>query len=84
MIAAERDNLAAKIDYVDKMISSAIAEVPQVQSLLSSTSDVWVPVITATADQRRGFAGTSVGREEIEKTSEGGTEIGRQRSKPAH
>jgi len=58
-IAAELDKLSARIDYVDKMISSAIAEDPEVKSLLSSTSDVWMPVITATADQRRGFAGTS-------------------------
>lgn len=58
-IAAELDKLSTRLDDVDKMISSTMAEDPQVQSLLSSTSDVWMPVITATADQRRGFAGTS-------------------------
>ncbi|ONK64223.1 uncharacterized protein A4U43_C07F23410 [Asparagus officinalis] len=59
-IAAELDKLSAKLDDVDKMISSTMAEDPQVRSLLSSTSDVWMPVITASADQRRGFtAGTS-------------------------
>jgi hypothetical protein len=41
------------------MISSAIASDPAVKSLLSSTADVWMPVITASADERRGFAGTS-------------------------
>jgi hypothetical protein len=41
------------------MISSAIASDPEVKSLLSSTADVWMPVITASADERRGFAGTS-------------------------
>lgn len=59
-IAAELDKLSAKLDDVDKMISSTMAEDPQVQSLLSSTSELWMPVITASADQRRGFtAGTS-------------------------
>lgn len=58
-IAAELDKLSAKLDDVDKMISSAMADDPQVQSLLSSTADVWMPVITATADQRREFSGST-------------------------
>nr|CAD1830648.1 unnamed protein product [Ananas comosus var. bracteatus] len=58
-IAAELDKLSAKLDDVDKMISSAMAADPQVQSLLSSTADVWMPVITATADERRGFTATN-------------------------
>lgn len=37
------------------MISSAMAADPQVQSLLSNTADVWMPVITATAEERRNF-----------------------------
>ncbi|OAY83836.1 hypothetical protein ACMD2_06276, partial [Ananas comosus] len=48
-----------ELDDVDKMISSAMAADPQVQSLLSSTADVWMPVITATADERRGFTATN-------------------------
>lgn len=28
---------------------------PQVQTLLSGTADVWMPVITATAEERRNF-----------------------------
>lgn len=49
------DELSAKLDNVDEMISSAIAADPQVKSLLSSTADVWMPVITATSDERRNF-----------------------------
>ncbi|KAJ1694562.1 hypothetical protein LUZ63_011260 [Rhynchospora breviuscula] len=58
-IAAELDRLSAKLDDVDKMISSAMADDPQVKSILSSTADVWMPVITANVDERREFAGTS-------------------------
>lgn len=54
-IAKELDKLSAKLDDVDEMISSAMASDPQVQSLLSGTADVWMPVITATADERRNF-----------------------------
>ncbi|XP_043690840.1 uncharacterized protein LOC122641619 [Telopea speciosissima] len=54
-IAKELDKLSAKLDDVDEMISSTMASDPQVQSLLSSTSDVWMPVITATSDERRTF-----------------------------
>ncbi|KAA8515730.1 hypothetical protein F0562_018659 [Nyssa sinensis] len=54
-IAKELDKLSAKLDDVDEMISSAMAADPQVQSLLSSTADVWMPVITATSDERRNF-----------------------------
>lgn len=54
-IAKELDELSAKLDNVDEMISSAIAADPQVKSLLSSTADVWMPVITATSDKRRNF-----------------------------
>ncbi|XP_008812541.1 uncharacterized protein LOC103723410 [Phoenix dactylifera] len=58
-IAAELDKLSTKLDDVDKMISSTMAADPQVKSLLSSTADVWMPVITANADERRSFAGTN-------------------------
>ncbi|KAM1018033.1 hypothetical protein ACFX13_040322 [Malus domestica] len=54
-IAKELDKLSAKLDDVDEMISSAMAADPQVKSLLSGTADVWMPVITATADERRNF-----------------------------
>lgn len=55
-IAKELDKLSAKLDDVDEMISTAMAEDPQVQSLLSSTADVWMPVITATYEERRNFS----------------------------
>jgi hypothetical protein len=54
-IARELDKLSEKLDDVDEMISSAMAADPQVQSLLSDTADVWMPVITATAEERRHF-----------------------------
>ena len=67
-IAAELDRLSARLDNVDKMISSAMTSDPEVKSLLSSTADVWMPVITASADERRGFAETSGDKEEQEKS----------------
>ncbi|XP_043691058.1 uncharacterized protein LOC122641820 [Telopea speciosissima] len=54
-IAKELDKLSAKLDDVDEMISSTMALDPQVRSLLSSTADEWMPVITATSDERRTF-----------------------------
>lgn len=57
-IAKELDKLSAKLDDVDGMISSVMAADPQVKSILSGTSDVWMPVITATADERRNFTGS--------------------------
>lgn len=52
--------MSAKLDDVDEMISSTMAADPQVQSLLSGTADVWMPVITATSEERRNFT-TSIG-----------------------
>uniref|UniRef100_A0A0A9FTE4 Uncharacterized protein n=1 Tax=Arundo donax TaxID=35708 RepID=A0A0A9FTE4_ARUDO len=71
-IAAELDKLSARLDNVDKMISSAMASDPEVKSLLSNTADIWMPVITASADERRGFAGTSSegNQEEQEKSKQ--------------
>uniref|UniRef100_A0A2P2NL97 Uncharacterized protein MANES_10G151800 n=1 Tax=Rhizophora mucronata TaxID=61149 RepID=A0A2P2NL97_RHIMU len=61
-IAQELDNLSEKLADVDEMISSAIHADPQVQSLLSSSAEVWMPVITATSNERRDFrALTGVG-----------------------
>ncbi|KAM7476656.1 hypothetical protein LguiB_023899 [Lonicera macranthoides] len=58
-IAKELDKLSAKLDDVDDMISTAIASDPEVKSLLSSTADLWVPVITASSDERRNFTASS-------------------------
>ncbi|KAL6514989.1 hypothetical protein OROGR_020568 [Orobanche gracilis] len=55
-IANELDKLSAKLDDVDELISTTMATDPQVRTLLSTTADVWMPVITATCDERRNFA----------------------------
>ncbi|KAG8363552.1 hypothetical protein BUALT_Bualt19G0034400 [Buddleja alternifolia] len=57
-IANELDKLSAKLDDVDELISSTMASDPHVRTLLSSTADVWMPVITATSDERRNFTST--------------------------
>uniref|UniRef100_A0A0V0HGD7 Putative pesticidal crystal cry1Da-like n=1 Tax=Solanum chacoense TaxID=4108 RepID=A0A0V0HGD7_SOLCH len=51
-IAKQMDKLSEKLDDVDRMISSAVAADPQVGSLLSSTADLWMPVITAGSEER--------------------------------
>lgn len=61
-IAIELDKLSAKLDHVDELISSTMAEDPQVRDLLSTTADIWLPVITATSVERRKF--TSVAGED--------------------
>lgn len=43
--------LSAKSDDVGEMISSAMAADPLVQSLLSNTAELWIPVITATSSE---------------------------------
>ncbi|XP_057431938.1 uncharacterized protein LOC130724676 [Lotus japonicus] len=58
-IAKELDRLSAKLDDVDEMISTTMASDPQVQSLLSGTADLWMPVITATSEERRKFAAST-------------------------
>ncbi|XVE86223.1 hypothetical protein DITRI_Ditri18aG0018300 [Diplodiscus trichospermus] len=59
-IARELDKLSAKLDGVDDMISSTIPADLQVQSLLSGTADVWMPVITANTDERLNCATSSI------------------------
>lgn len=68
-IAEELDKLSSKLDDVDKMISSTMVSDPLVQSLLSSTADVWMPVITATSEERRNFM-ASVGQDSHQVTEE--------------
>ncbi|KAG9150691.1 hypothetical protein Leryth_008158 [Lithospermum erythrorhizon] len=43
--------LSSRLDDVDAMISSAMGDDPNVQSLLTSSTDVWMPVITATSEE---------------------------------
>ncbi|XP_071690198.1 uncharacterized protein [Rutidosis leptorrhynchoides] len=65
-LVSELDKLSAKLDNVDEMISSAMDADPEVMSLLSSTADVWMPVITATSVQRQTIA-ASVKSDDQEK-----------------
>ncbi|CAH8265928.1 unnamed protein product [Arabidopsis lyrata] len=66
-IAKELNKLSAKLDDVDEMISSAIASDPQVQTLLSGTADVWMPVITAGAEERLNFTASLADDDELSK-----------------
>lgn len=66
-IAKELDKLSEKLDNVDEMISSAMAADPQVQSLLSDTADIWMPVITALADERQNFTASVGANSETEE-----------------
>ncbi|XP_074285790.1 protein SEMI-ROLLED LEAF 2-like isoform X2 [Silene latifolia] len=47
-VARRLDNLWMKLDKVDEMTSSTITADPQIKSILSSTLDIWMLVITAT------------------------------------
>ncbi|KAI4333206.1 hypothetical protein L6164_018043 [Bauhinia variegata] len=68
-IAKELDKLSAKLDDVDEMISSTMAADPQVQSLLSGTANVWLPVITANTEERLNFA-ASIGKNDTQTEEE--------------
>ncbi|KAK7401551.1 hypothetical protein VNO78_13120 [Psophocarpus tetragonolobus] len=70
-IAEELDKLSARLDNLDEMISTSMASDPQVQSLLSGTADVWMPVITATSEERRNFTaatGENTPQTDVEKS----------------
>ncbi|KAK4397519.1 hypothetical protein Sango_1588500 [Sesamum angolense] len=71
-LAKELDKLSAKLDDVDELISSTMAEDPLVRTLLSTTVDVWMPVITAISDERRNL--TSVAGENSLDGKEKGSE----------
>lgn len=52
---------------MDEMISSSD---PEVKSLLSSTADVWMPVITASSEERRKFSSSvKVGEPKAEENN---------------
>lgn len=55
-IAKELDRMSAKLESIDELLSSSSPADLQVQSLLSGTADLWMPVITATAEERQTFA----------------------------
>ncbi|KMT00701.1 hypothetical protein BVRB_9g219890 [Beta vulgaris subsp. vulgaris] len=66
-LASRLDHLSSKLDEVDEMISSSD---PEVKSLLSSTADVWMPVITASSEERRKFSSSvKVGEPKAEENN---------------
>lgn len=69
-IANELDKLSTKLDHVDELISSTMAEDPHVRALLSTTADIWMPVITATSDERRTFTSVA-GEDGLEEKGKG-------------
>lgn len=66
-IATELEKLSAKLDNVNAMIMNSD---PEVQSLLSGTADLWMPVITANAEERLNFTGSVVGEDLSVKTND--------------
>ena len=48
--------MSAKLESIDELLSSSSATDLQVQGLLSGTADLWMPVITATTEERQAFA----------------------------
>ena len=57
-LASELDKLSAKLDDVDER---------QVKSLLSNKADVWMPLITATSDERQMFAASVEDTDKVEE-----------------
>ena len=50
-MARELDNMSAKLDSLGALVDEAASD-PEVQGLLASSADLWVPVITASAEER--------------------------------
>ena len=48
--------MSAKLESIDELLSSSSAADLQVQGLLSGIADLWMPVITATTEERQAFA----------------------------
>ena len=48
--------MSAKLESIDELLSSSSVADLQVQGLLSGTADLWMPVITATTEERQAFA----------------------------
>ena len=47
--------MSAKLEYIDKLLSSSSVADLQVQGLLSGTADLWMLVITATTEEHQAF-----------------------------
>jgi len=69
-IAKELDRMSAKLESIDELLSSSSPADLEVQSLLSGTADLWMPVITATTEERQAFA-ASVAAEEQDTLNNG-------------
>lgn len=70
-IAKELDRMSAKLESIDELLSSSSPADLEVQSLLSGTADLWMPVITATTEERQAFAASSVAAEEQDTLNNG-------------
>lgn len=63
-IAKELDRMSAKLESIDELLSSSSPADLQVQGLLSGTVDLWMPVITATTEERQAFAAAVAAEEQ--------------------
>jgi len=50
-VARELDKMSAKLDSLGTLVEEAASD-PEVQGLLASSANLWVPVITASAEER--------------------------------
>ncbi|XP_024400898.1 uncharacterized protein [Physcomitrium patens] len=50
-VARELDNMSAKLDSLGALVEEATAD-SEVQGLLANSANLWVPVITASAEER--------------------------------
>lgn len=50
-MARELDNMSAKLDSLGALVDEASSD-PEVRGLLASSANLWVPVITASAEER--------------------------------
>lgn len=50
-MARELDNMSAKLDSLGALVEEATAD-SEVQGLLANSANLWVPVITASAEER--------------------------------
>eukprot|EP00252_Welwitschia_mirabilis_P013305 TRINITY_DN2930_c0_g1_i1.p1 TRINITY_DN2930_c0_g1~~TRINITY_DN2930_c0_g1_i1.p1 ORF type:complete len:128 (-),score=26.74 TRINITY_DN2930_c0_g1_i1:384-767(-) len=58
-IAKKLDEMSAKLNSLDELLSSTSAEDVQVRNILGKTADIWMPAITATAEERKKSAANS-------------------------
>lgn len=50
-MARELDKMSAKLDSLGALVEEAASD-PEVQGLLANSANLWVPVITASAEER--------------------------------